>query len=72
MSAVDRNNLQNEERDWIGKARTKKAPTTRNWKLRMSEKELEEWKKKTKQIQSFFQWGIKKQLRESRSRRSDK
>jgi len=62
MSTVDHNNLQQEERDWIGKAilenngkiGPKKAPTTRNWKLRMSEKEFEEWRKNQNRFSLFF------------------
>jgi len=46
MTAVDHNNLQQEERDWYGKiilenkgtTGPKKTPTKKNWKLRMNEK----------------------------------
>ena len=59
---MDHNNLEQEEKDWIGKAilenngkaGPKKAPTTRNWKLRMSEKELEEWRKNQNSFSLFF------------------
>lgn len=79
MTTVDQNNLQQEERDWYGKITSEnkgiegpnKALTTKNWKLRLNEKEFEEWRKRQKSFSLFFRWGLKKQPKKIRCRRSN-